>query len=233
MSRAARNGRREHCGQHGHVGGRREQNNEVGDHGIHRLSGANRWHPVSVVPVRATTMGANSDRGSEMGQEREAFAVELRRLRASTGLSLGELARAAHVNRGYVGHIEHGQRWPSRAVAAALDGAVGADGALLGVWTAGDAAARRDQVGSVVAASRRQQLQDSEVALMSAADESAHFLAWAEASNTGDLTVEEMHSDIRRIAHSYLKVPTLPLFARARAIRDHAFTLLAGGRLVL
>jgi len=38
MSRAARNGRREHCGQHGHVGGRREQNNEVGDHGIHRLS---------------------------------------------------------------------------------------------------------------------------------------------------------------------------------------------------
>jgi hypothetical protein len=71
------------------------------------------------------------------------------------------------------------------------------------------------------------------VALMSAADESAHFLAWAEASNTGDLTVEEMHSDIRRIAHSYLKVPTLPLFARARAIRDHAFTLLAGGRLVL
>jgi len=37
-----------------------------------------------------------------------------------------------------------------------------------------------------------------------------------------------MHSDIRRIAHSYLKVPTLPLFARARAIRDHAFTLLAG-----
>ncbi|MDQ3153272.1 MAG: helix-turn-helix domain-containing protein [Actinomycetota bacterium] len=163
-----------------------------------------------------------------MGQEREAFAAELRLLRASSGLSLGQLAQAAHVNRGYVGHVEHGQRWPSRSVAAALDAAVGADGALLGVWTAGDAAVRRAQVGSVVAASRTQQPEDSEVVLMSAADESAHFLAWAEASNTGDLTVEEMHSDIRRIAHSYLKVPTLPLFARARAIRDHAFTLLAG-----
>ena len=50
-----------------------------------------------------------------MGQQREAFAAELRRLRACTGLSLAELARAAHVNRGYVGHVEHGQRWPSRS----------------------------------------------------------------------------------------------------------------------
>ena len=129
--------------------------------------------------VRATTMGASGDRGSAMGQEREAFAAELHRLRASAGLSLGQLAQAAHVNRGYVGHVEHGQRWPSRSVAAALDAAVGADGALLGVWAAGDAAARRAQVGSVVAASRIQQPEDSEVALMSAADESAHFLAWA------------------------------------------------------
>ena len=126
-------------------------------------------------PARATTMGASGDRGSAMGQEREAFAAELRLLRASSGLSLGQLAQAAHVNRGYVGHVEHGQRWPSRSVAAALDAAVGADGALLGVWTAGDAAERRAQVDSVVAASRRRQLQDSEVALMSAADESAHF----------------------------------------------------------
>ncbi|MDQ3885728.1 MAG: helix-turn-helix transcriptional regulator [Actinomycetota bacterium] len=49
-----------------------------------------------------------------MGQQREAFAAELRRLRACAGLSLAELGRTAHVNRGYVGHIEHGQRWPSR-----------------------------------------------------------------------------------------------------------------------
>lgn len=63
---------------------------------------------------------------------------------------------------------------------------------------------------------------------MSAADESARLLAWAEASNIGDLTVEQMHSDVQWIARSYLKVPTLPLFARARAIRDRSFALLAG-----
>ena len=76
-----------------------------------------------------------------MGQQREAFAAELRRLRAFTGLSLAELARAAHVNRGYVGHVEHGQRWPSRSLAIALDGALDARGTLLAAWEAADAAA--------------------------------------------------------------------------------------------
>lgn len=72
--------------------------------------------------------------------EREQFAAQLRRLRERAGLSLGELAERAHVNRGYVGHIEHRQRWPSRPVAAALDDALDARGALLGTWTAGDCA---------------------------------------------------------------------------------------------
>ncbi|MFN2478263.1 MAG: helix-turn-helix domain-containing protein [Pseudonocardiaceae bacterium] len=69
--------------------------------------------------------------------EREPFAAELRRLRDRAGLSLGELAERAHVNRGYVGHIEHAQRWPSRSVTSALDDALDARGALLAVWTAG------------------------------------------------------------------------------------------------
>lgn len=73
--------------------------------------------------------------------ERKHFATELRRLRARVGLSLGELAAQAHVNRGYVSHIEHGQRWPSRSVAAALDDALDARGVLLAAWTAGDRAA--------------------------------------------------------------------------------------------
>ncbi|MGH3768612.1 MAG: helix-turn-helix domain-containing protein [Pseudonocardiaceae bacterium] len=70
--------------------------------------------------------------------EREQFAVELRRLRDRAGLSLGELAGRAHINRGYVGHIEHRQRWPSRSVATALDDALDARGALLATWTAAD-----------------------------------------------------------------------------------------------
>lgn len=159
---------------------------------------------------------------------RVGFAAELARRRAEASLSLADVATAAHVARGYVHHVEHGHRWPSRPVARALDAALGADGALLGVWTAGDAAQSSGQVGGTVATSRSRQPEDPAAALVSAADDSARFLAWAEASNTGDLTVEQMHSDVRRIAHSYLKVPTLPLVARARAIRDHACALLAG-----
>ena len=75
-----------------------------------------------------------------MGQ-RDAFATELRGLRASAGLSLAELAQAAHVNRGYIGHVEHGQCWPSRSVATALNDALGARGALLAAWEAAEAAA--------------------------------------------------------------------------------------------
>jgi hypothetical protein len=63
---------------------------------------------------------------------------------------------------------------------------------------------------------------------MSAADESSDFLAWAESTNVGELTIDQMHAEVRRIAHTYLKVPTLPLFARTKALRDRAFTLLSG-----
>ncbi len=73
--------------------------------------------------------------------EREHFATELRRLRDHAGISLQELAGRAHVNRGYVGHIEHCQRWPSRSVAIALDDALDARGVLLAAWTAGKAEA--------------------------------------------------------------------------------------------
>ena len=64
--------------------------------------------------------------------------------------------------------------------------------------------------------------------LVDAGDESVALLALAEESNVGDLTVEQMHADIQRIAQNYLKVPTKPLFLRSRAIRDRAFKLLAG-----
>lgn len=64
--------------------------------------------------------------------------------------------------------------------------------------------------------------------LMSAAEESSRFLTWAESTNVGELTVEQMHTEVRRIAHSYLNVPTLPLFARTKTLRDRAFTLLSG-----
>jgi hypothetical protein len=67
-----------------------------------------------------------------------------------------------------------------------------------------------------------------EAILTDAADESTRFLEIAEATNVGELTVEQLHTDVRRVAHAYLKVPTLPLFDRTKALRDRAFTLLSG-----
>jgi hypothetical protein len=112
-------------------------------------------------------------------------------------------------------------------VTKALDTALGADGGLLAAWEAANRAGP-DRADIAVAVSVSRQPEAMEVALVSAADESARLLAWTEASNIGDLTLEQMHSDVRWIARSYLKVPTLPLFVRARAIRDQAFALLAG-----
>jgi len=71
-------------------------------------------------------------------------------------------------------------------------------------------------------------LQDVRAILMDAADESIKFLAWAESSNVGDLTIDQLHSEIRWIAHNYLKVATVPLFERTRALRDRVVDLLDG-----
>ena len=72
------------------------------------------------------------------GEAREAFAAELCRRRAAIGLSLGRVAADAHVHRAYLHRVEHAERWPSRAVAAALDGALNARGVLLDAWTRGE-----------------------------------------------------------------------------------------------
>lgn len=64
--------------------------------------------------------------------------------------------------------------------------------------------------------------------MVRAADESVSILPLAESSNVGDLTVEQLQSDIERVCRQYLRVPTKELFLRTRAIRDQAFELLAG-----
>lgn len=164
------------------------------------------------------------------GEARESFALELAALRARAGLSLAELGAAAHLARGYIHHIEHGRRWPSRTVAAALDSSLNGGGALLALWEAANNAVLPDRTAAVAPTTGSQQIADADPVLVSAtaAEESARFLAWAETSNIGDLTLEQMHSEVQWIAHNYLKVPTLPLFTRARTIRDGAFGLLAG-----
>lgn len=76
------------------------------------------------------------------GGGRASFAERLAALRDQAGLSLAEVATAAHVARGYVHHIEHGRRWPTQAVAQALDSALDAGGVLLAAWEVVDALPR-------------------------------------------------------------------------------------------
>lgn len=81
----------------------------------------------------------NQQNGTDMGNRGRAdFAAELARRRAEAELSLADVAAAAHVARGYVHRIEHGHRWPSHPVAAALDAALDADGSLLAAWADAD-----------------------------------------------------------------------------------------------
>lgn len=79
-----------------------------------------------------------------MGEAREEFAAELRRRRVVAGLSLADVATAAHCHRGYLHRVETGQRWPSRAVAAQLDAALAARNRLLTAWVRGDVEHREE-----------------------------------------------------------------------------------------
>ncbi|WP_405536705.1 XRE family transcriptional regulator [Streptomyces sp. NBC_00075] len=61
-----------------------------------------------------------------------------------------------------------------------------------------------------------------------AADESATWAQWAEASNVGDIALEQLMADVQALASDYLVSNPLSLFVRTRALRDRVFRLLEG-----
>lgn len=61
-----------------------------------------------------------------------------------------------------------------------------------------------------------------------AADESATWAQWAEASNVGDIALEQLMAETRALASDYLTSDPVVLFTRTRHLRDRAFTLLEG-----
>lgn len=61
-----------------------------------------------------------------------------------------------------------------------------------------------------------------------AADESATWAQWAEASNVGDIALEQLMAETSALASDYLTSDPVPLFVRTRALRDRVFTLLEG-----
>ncbi|MEU2857562.1 XRE family transcriptional regulator [Streptomyces mirabilis] len=61
-----------------------------------------------------------------------------------------------------------------------------------------------------------------------AAAESATWAQWAEASNVGDIALEQLMAETRALASDYLTSDPVPLFVRTRALRDRVFALLEG-----
>lgn len=68
---------------------------------------------------------------------------------------------------------------------------------------------------------------DEEV-IMDAAGQSAEFGEWAEATNIGSTTLEQLDEDVRRLARDYLSNPPLPLMLATLRVRNRVFTLLEG-----
>jgi tetratricopeptide (TPR) repeat protein len=67
-----------------------------------------------------------------------------------------------------------------------------------------------------------------EEVIMAAAEQSAEFSEWAEATNVGTNTLDQFDQDIRTIARSYLRSHPLPLVLDTIRLRNRAFTLLEG-----
>ncbi|WP_329137728.1 XRE family transcriptional regulator [Streptomyces sp. NBC_01476] len=65
-------------------------------------------------------------------------------------------------------------------------------------------------------------------AVRRAAEESAAWAAWADPTNIGDIALEQLHADVRRLADEYLGGDAVSVFVRTRSLRDSVFRLLEG-----
>jgi len=157
---------------------------------------------------------------------------EARALREALRLSVRSFAAYLGVNERTVTKWEAGgiSVRPRPEMQAALDTALeqASDEAAARFETAIMAGQPPAKNCDLPALGRSAALQDAAEAVNTAAHESTELLAWIEIENVGELTLEQLHSEVRRISHAYLKAPTLPLFRRTCQLRDRAFTLLDG-----
>jgi transcriptional regulator with XRE-family HTH domain len=172
--------------------------------------------------------------------------------REQAGLSQTELARCIVYDRTTVNHAERGHRVPAAEFWQACDQVLGADGALRTLYEQWQeakprrAGTTRQRTPHRVAALQSAALDElpgrmgiltsesdfmvnsDEDPVMAAARESARFSSFAEATNVGPLTLEQLRADIDRIARTWWNRPVISTFVEARELRDRAFELLEG-----
>jgi transcriptional regulator with XRE-family HTH domain len=88
------------------------------------------------------------------------FGGMLREIRAQRGLSLSELARVTHYNKGYLSRVESGQRIPSEDLARRCDDALSARGELIAAAHLDIAASRDTKPSATSELLRRIQVSD-------------------------------------------------------------------------
>ncbi|MGW1198388.1 helix-turn-helix domain-containing protein [Streptomyces sp. NPDC002536] len=64
--------------------------------------------------------------------------------------------------------------------------------------------------------------------LHAAAEESANWATWAEATNVGDIAIEQLMADARTLSEDYLTGHPAHVFIQTRKLRDRTFDLLQG-----
>lgn len=128
---------------------------------------------------------------------------------AARGLGVRELARQVPCNPGYVSSLRSGAKRPSPRLADRLDEILGGGGTLVAL-ASGEAEA--GGLGRALLDELGRQAVD--------------FGQWAEMTNVGAGTVEQLDEAIHEIARDYLSSPPEPLIVRAAEVSRRVFGLL-------
>ncbi|HEX6074589.1 MAG TPA: helix-turn-helix transcriptional regulator [Micromonosporaceae bacterium] len=135
-------------------------------------------------------------------QNAPGFGATVRQLRNQRGWSLRDLAERIRFNRGYIGKVEQGEKFPDRQFAELSERAFSANGELLAIWQVeAEARQRVEKVGRLLTAS----VEDS-VRLIASIEER--------------LSLGEIDVAMRHLAVAYLGTPPAPMLMETVALRS-------------
>jgi transcriptional regulator with XRE-family HTH domain len=144
----------------------------------------------------------NADELAGAGIAPAKFALLLRELRQSRGMSLRDLANAIHFNRSYISNVEAGKKLPEEIFVRLADQELHANGKLLSCWRAAD--------------EERRSLSTIRRTLLTANQES-DFLA---ALDADEIDSQPVSGTIEQLAISYLNTPPAPMLTQAVQLRS-------------
>jgi transcriptional regulator with XRE-family HTH domain len=132
------------------------------------------------------------------------FGSLLRSMRGDHGWSLRDLAERISFNRGYIGKIEQGEKFPERQFAELADRALAAGGVLVAAWEADrERRTEAEKFGRLLIASTRDSLR-----LIAGHDER--------------MDLDDLDDAARRLAVDYLGSPPVPMLQQAVELRSEA-----------